>query len=92
RTTDPMEAIVSLDSLTMLLFALRIMRQRHPPSALVSRLIVAAFVAPIPIMWSEIMHWRYYSFVYFFFLFAVVQHFTERPRPLRKRRIAIAHA
>lgn len=33
--------------------------------------VLAGLLAPIPLMWSEIMHWRYYSFVYFFFIFAI---------------------
>lgn len=50
---------------------------------IVKRLIVAGFVAPIPMMWSEIMHWRYYSFVYFFFLAALVLDFEARERAKR---------
>ena len=92
RTTDVMEGVVSITSLALLLLALRIVRERKPTSPVVSRLIVAAFVAPIPIMWSEIMHWRYYSFVYFFLLFAVVLHFVEGRRSPPLQRHAVSHA
>ena len=50
---------------------------------LVRRLAMAGVVAPIPIMWSEITHWRYYSFVYFFFLFAII---LQREAERRQRR------
>ena len=80
RTTDAMEAVVSLATITVVVLAIRVLRGRKPPSAVVNRLIVAGFVAPIPIMWSEIMHWRYYSFVYFFFLFAVVVRYFDKRR------------
>ena len=80
RAADAMEAVVSLTTIVMVAFATRILRGRKPPSAVVNRLIVAGFVAPIPIMWSEIMHWRYYSFVYFFFLFAVVVRYFDKRR------------
>ena len=59
-------------------------RQPAPDSATP---IVAAFVAPAPIMWAEIMHWRYYSFVYVFFLYALVLHHVDhvglRRRPAK---------
>jgi hypothetical protein len=80
RVTNGMEAVVSLASLAVLLLALYIVLLKKPTNALVKRLILIAFVAPIPIMWTEIMHWRYFSFVYFFFLFAAILHFVDRPR------------
>ncbi len=80
RTFDGTEAIVSVGSIFMVFFAFLIMRRKNHLDPIVLRLVVAGFIAPIPIMWSEIMHWRYYSFVYFFFLFAVVMHFVERRR------------
>lgn len=90
RTTDAMEAVVSLATLAMVVLAIRILRGRKPPAAVVNRLIVAGFVAPIPIMWSEIMHWRYYSFVYFFFLFAVVaRYFDERRTSAAPRALSV---
>ena len=48
----------------------------------VKRLIVAGFIAPIPIMWSEILHWCYYSFV-FFYLFAIISHIESRSKQSR---------
>jgi hypothetical protein len=80
RPGDAMDAVVSIASLVVLVLALQVMLQWRRASAVVRRLVVAALVAPMPIMWSEIMHWRYYSFVYFFFLVAVVLHGVERRR------------
>jgi hypothetical protein len=91
RTTDLLEAAVSIASLAALVLALGILFQRKPRTELAQRLIVAGLVAPIPIMWSEIMHWRYYSFVYFFFLYAIVLHRQER-RSLGSRRIVARNA
>jgi hypothetical protein len=82
---DLMGGVVCLLSLLLAILALRLlMRVRRTPSIpVVSRLLVAGFFAPVPIMWSEIMHWRYYSFVYFFFLYAVLLHMeSERARRL----------
>ena len=92
RAGDGMEAIVSIASLVVVVLAFRILRSRRPASTLVSKLILAAFVAPITMMWSDIMHWRYYSFVYFFYLFAVVLHFVERHRALPLQRAAVLNA
>ena len=72
----------------MVLTVAWLLLNRRLLSPMVSRLIVAGFVAPVPIMWSEIMHWRYYSFVYFFFLYAVVLNMEERVRAA----IRIRHA
>ena len=54
--------------------------------------VIAGLVAPVPIMWSEIMHWRYYSFVYFFFVFAIVLHGADRPPRARVATPLSAHA
>lgn len=76
RLGDPMEAIVSLVSIVAFVTACRIAFRRGPRRAepLVRRLVMTGLIAPLPLMWSEIMHWRYYSFVYFFFVFAIVLH------------------
>jgi hypothetical protein len=74
REGDAMEAIISIASLVVVALAIGIFFAKRPTTPLVRQLIVAGFAAPIPIMWSEIMHWRYFSFVYFFFLFAVILH------------------
>ena len=92
RAGDGMEAIVSVASFVVVVLAFRILLTKSSASPIVWRLIVAGFVAPIPIMWSEIMHWRYFSFVYFFFLFAVVLHFVERRRLPSAQHIAPLHA
>lgn len=82
RAGDAMEALVSLASLAVFVMACRIMlrKGRYRANPTTRRLIVAAFVAPMPLMWSEIMHWRYYSFVYFFFLVAIVLHSFDHKR------------
>ena len=80
RTTDPMEAVVSIASLAALLLAVGILARRKSRDTVAGRLVIAGLVAPIPIMWSEIMHWRYYSFVYFFFVFAIVLAAEDRRR------------
>lgn len=92
RAGNAMESAVSLASFAILALALSIIVLRRTTSDLIKRLIVLGLVAPVPIMWSEIMHWRYYSFVYFFFLFAVVLHFVERRRPLRAGYLVGQHA
>jgi len=88
-TEDAMGGVVSVWSMLMFFWACKVMMDRKALSPLVKRLIVAGFAAPIPIMWSEIMHWRYYSFVYFFFLYAVVLH-VEGQRSLTRQRRALA--
>lgn len=91
RVTDAMEAAVSVLSLVVLVQAIRVLTSGSA-STTVRRLIIAAFVAPVPIMWSEIMHWRYYSFVYFFFLTAIVLHAEQRQRSAQRVRTAMVHA
>jgi hypothetical protein len=71
-TEDAIGAVVSIASLVMAVAGLYVLWIGRAKNPVISKLILAAFVAPIPIMWSEIMHWRYYSFVYFFLLYAVV--------------------
>lgn len=83
RLANGMEAVVSLLSMVALLLAAAIVLLRRPSTPLVRRLILMALVAPIPIMWTEIMHWRYYSFVYFFLLYALVLHGVDQPRAQR---------
>jgi len=89
---DMSGAIVSILSIAMVLTVSWLWIKRRHLSPLVRRLIVAGFVAPIPIMWSEIMHWRYYSFVYFFFLFAVLLNMEERKRAAQRHRPGVADA
>lgn len=76
-------ALVSIVSLTMLLIATWLWLKRGKLSTTVKSLILAGYVAPVPILWIELVHWRYYSFVYFFFLFALIIHLEER-RALRR--------
>lgn len=71
---DVIGAMVSVLSLIIFSIAGWIWMSGRQMSPIVQRLIVAGFVAPIPMMWSEITHWSYYSFVYFFFLYALVLH------------------
>jgi hypothetical protein len=90
RSTDLLEAVVSILSFAALVVASSTFSHGRR-SALVQRLVVAGLVAPMPLMWSEIMHWRYYSFVYFFFLFAIVVDREER-HSLGTPRAAVRHA
>lgn len=92
RAGDGIEAIVSVASIVIVMLGCRILLMKRTASPIVWRLTVAGFVAPIAIMWSEIMHWRYFSFVYFFFLFAVVLNFAERRRLTLALHTAPLHA
>lgn len=92
RAGNGMEAVVSIASLVVVVFAIRILLTKSSASPLVRRLLLAGFVAPITIMWSDIMHWRYYSFTYFFFFFGVILHFVERRRLAPARHVAPSHA
>lgn len=76
-THDAIGAIVSLWSLAALGIVLWLWFSGQRLEPIVKRLIVAGLVAPIPMMWSEIMHWRYHSYVSFFFLFAILLHLEK---------------
>jgi hypothetical protein len=96
---DLIGAIVSLWSLIIFSIAGWMWVSGKAMTPIVQRLIIAGFVAPIPMMWSEITHWRYYSFVYFFFLYALVLHGESRLRekqdvPARasRRPVAVSRA
>lgn len=74
RKSNTMEACVSLLTMfVMFRIALLVASRRFRQSPAFKFVIVGA-VAPLPMMWSDIMHWRYFSFVYFFYLFALVQY------------------
>jgi hypothetical protein len=79
RAGDGMEAIVSIISIVVVLASIYTMKFKHSIAPQARTLIILGFAAPIPIMWSEIMHWRYFSFVYFFFLYALILHYIEGP-------------
>lgn len=79
REGDAMEAVVSIVSIAVILISAYVLKFKKIISGQARALMVAGFIAPIPIMWSEIMHWRYFSFVYFFFLYALVLHYMESP-------------
>lgn len=85
RMGNAMEGVISLLTLAVLAPSLWILIARKPTTGLVRRLIAAALLAPVPIMWSEIMHWRYYSFVYFFLVTALVLQHVDRRRAQRPR-------
>ena len=80
READTMEAVVSIATVWVLLSALKLLSKRHNASFRVRQLIIAGLTAPIPMMWGDIMHWRYYSYVYFFFLYAIVVHASEKKK------------
>jgi hypothetical protein len=94
RLANAMEGVVSIVSLAVLVPAVSILALRRRATEPVKRLVVLGLVAPMPIMWSEIMHWRYYSFVYFFFLYALVLHYVEgrRPAPSGAAPVRTSHA
>jgi hypothetical protein len=78
RPADPMEAVVSL--LTILLFAaaIYILTCKRTLSAAPRTFAWMAIVSPIPIMWTDVAHWRYFSYIYFFLLFSVTLYVSER--------------
>lgn len=80
NTDDLIGAIVSVWSLVALSIALWLWFSGKRLEPMVKRLIVVGLVAPIPMMWSEIMHWRYHSYVFFFFLFAILLHLESGQR------------
>ena len=92
RLGNAMEGFISLLTLALVLPSLWLLFTGKAMAPLVRRLIIAALVAPVPIMWSEIMHWRYYSFVYFFLLTALVLHYVDRPRSARPPLVGAVHA
>ncbi len=92
RNANAMEGFVSIISLVMLMLALYIVLIKNPTRPIVRKLILLGFVGPMPIMWSEIMHWRYYSYVYFFFIFAVILYFIDRHPDPPRQQIGETHA
>jgi hypothetical protein len=85
RPADLMEAGVSLLTIGLLPVAAYIIVFKRSASASAKTLALMAFMAPIPIMWTEIGHWRYFSYVYFFLLFAAVLYFADRQERRRMR-------
>lgn len=76
---DAMGAAVSLLSIVIFVSACVVMFSgSQKPNGLIKRFFIAGISAPIPIMWTEIMHWRYFSFVYFFYLFAIVLYIEQK--------------
>jgi hypothetical protein len=84
RQADPMEAAVSL--LTLILIAVCayvvVCKRQETRNPLIFAMM--ALISPIPMMWTEIGHWRYFSYIYFFLLFGVILHYSER-RSARRR-------
>lgn len=78
NTSDLIGAIVSALSILMIVIVGWLVASHKRLPEISRRLILAGFVAPIPLMWSEIMHWRYYSFVYFFFLMAWIVYLEDK--------------
>lgn len=68
---DAVGAVVSLLSAAALAVSLSLTLRPLKAPQYVGIFVLAGMLAPIPMMWSEIMHWRYYSFVYIFFLFSI---------------------
>ena len=86
RPSDPMEAAVSALTLALLLPGLFVLifRRSRAPTAVV--FVLMALLSPIPIMWTDIAHWRYFSYVYFFLLFAAVFYFFRLTIPVAHQR------
>src|SRR5690606_24227248 len=83
RPIDPLEALVALLTVALLVPALYILvfkRTSLEPKGFA----LMALLGPIPLMWTEIAHWRYFSYVYFFLLFCVVTFLAERLRNARE--------
>ncbi len=89
READAMEALVSVTTLWVFISGLWLLSRKHCASPLVRQLVVAGLIAPIPMMWSDIMHWRYYSYVYFFFTFALAIHASETRARVPRLRQAV---
>ncbi len=87
RSADLMESIVSALTVLVLVGALGLLALRLNASDCARRLTWMAICAPIPLMWTEIGHWRYFSYVYFFLLAAMIVH-TEQRRRLRREHAA----
>ncbi|MFS2023592.1 hypothetical protein [Massilia sp. CT11-137] len=80
RKSNTMEACVSLITMFVMFRIALLVPSRRFRSSPLFRYIVIGAIAPLPMMWSDIMHWRYFSFVYFFYLFALVQYRTVSPK------------
>jgi hypothetical protein len=65
-----LESIVSIFSLVFIFYSFLLLSSKHS-SMLVRKLIWIGLLSPVPIMLTEVGHWRYFSFVYVFFLAAV---------------------
>lgn len=72
RKFDVAEGFVSVMSLIVFLgaFLMLLLRKVSRPFGY---LFFMGLVAPLPLMWTEIFHWRYFSYVYFIFLFAIMK-------------------
>ncbi|MGQ3076554.1 MULTISPECIES: hypothetical protein [Rhizobium/Agrobacterium group] len=68
---DSVGAVVSVLSCIAGALAIYVFAKAKRNHREIGLFVLAGLLAPIPLMWSEIMHWRYYSFVYFFFIFAI---------------------
>lgn len=76
RRFDAIEIFVSFFSTVAFLLATSFVFARS--SEKYRKLFIMGILAPMPFMWADIFHWRYYSFVYFIFLFALVYHYEKR--------------
>jgi hypothetical protein len=74
RQNNAMEAVVSLTTMVALYRSSLLSFSKQFRDSSSFKLVIAGAVAPLPMMWGDIMHWRYFSFVYFFYLFGVVQY------------------
>lgn len=85
RQADPMEAMVSALTLILIAACIYVIACRRQTTRTPLTFAMMALISPIPLMWTEIGHWRYFSYVYFFLLFALTSHYSER-RTMRRLR------
>jgi len=74
RASNAMEAGVSVITMVVMFRVFLVVWSRQFRESPAFKLVLLGAAAPLPMMWSDIMHWRYFSFVYFFYLFALVQY------------------
>lgn len=74
-----MESYISLLSIAIIAYSFWLYMVRRKSLCYASKvLFLMAFLSPIPILWSDIGHWRYYSFTYFLFIAGLIVHFETK--------------
>lgn len=74
-----MEAYISLLSVAIATYSFWLYMFRRRSLCYTSKaLFLMGFLSPIPILWSDIGQWRYYSFTYFLFSAGLIVHFESK--------------